>query len=99
MTNNEILEWATELRDRADSLIGKMLEQTHTRDAEIALFGRHARRNQLCQLRQIVSELDGLVENAELAAHAEGYREGALETRNEIEADRHEPVAPWETEP
>ncbi len=99
MTNNEILERATMLRDRADGLLGELLEQTHMRDVAMVLFGRHARRTRLCEVRQIVSELDGLVEKAELAAHAEGYQEGQIETRNQIEADRHEPVAPWETEP
>lgn len=99
MTNNEIFERATELRDRADELIRRLLLETHTGVMANALLGHHQRRTRLCELRQIVSELDGLVEKAELAAHKEGYREGTLDTRNQIEADRHEPVAPWETNP
>ena len=99
MTPNAILEKSTELRDRADELIGSLLEKTHCRDEIVILYGRHAQREQLCELRRIVAELDGLVETAELAAHEEGYREGESDTRNQIEADRHEPTAPWETQP
>lgn len=99
MTNNEILERATELRGRADELIRLLLLETHTGFPVNALFGRHHRRTQLCELRQIVSELDGLVEKAECAACVASYRQGETDTRNQIEADRHEPVAPWETEP
>lgn len=99
MTNNQILERATELRGRADELIRLLLLETHTGVYPNVLFGRHQRRTRLCELRQIVSELDGLVQNAELAAHVEGYQEGINDASAEIEADRHVPVAPWETEP
>lgn len=99
MTSQEALERATTLRDRADTLIAELLERSHVADVGMALFGRHANRTLLCEVRQIVSDLDNLVEESGLVNHIEGYREGESETLAQIEADRHEPAAPWEMEP
>lgn len=99
MNSNEILERAATLRMRADTLIAALLSKTHLTDADRVLFSRHANREMLCAVRRIVADLDNLVEESAMTNSAEGYREGVSETLAQIEADRHEPVAPWETEP
>ena len=99
MNSNEILERSTILRDRADTLVAALLKKTHLADGDMVLFSRHANRELLCELRRIVSDLDNLVEESGLVNSVEGHREGESETLAQLEADCHEPMAPWGTEP
>lgn len=99
MISNQILERSNELRERAEALVRCSMARTHLRILGVAWFYRHVTRRDLSELRTIVAELDNLVEAGYLAGCEETCAERKNDAHNQREADRHEPVASWETEP
>lgn len=90
MTSNQILEQSHGARERAEEIFRDLLARTHVQEMAFVVFGRHASRALLCELRCLVADLDSMVEAAYLAGEWEGQIAGARETLAQIEADRHE---------